>query len=57
MFIWPHGLAIDPDGNVWVTDAVAANRTPRGDTRGQQVKFSPHGKVLMTLGTPGSGRD
>ena len=54
LFIWPHGLAIDPDGNVWVTDAVAANRTPRGDTRGQQVvKFSPQGKVLMTLGTPG----
>ena len=42
MFIWPHGLDVDPDGNVWVTDAVAANRTPRGDMRGQQVvKFSP----------------
>ena len=54
MFIWPHGLAIDPDGNVWVTDAVAANRTPNGDKRGQQVvKFSPDGKVLMRLGTPG----
>ena len=54
MFIWPHGLAIDPDGNVWVTDAVAENRTPKGDKRGQQVvKFSPDGKVLMTLGTPG----
>jgi len=54
MFIWPHGLALDPDGNVWVTDAVAANRTPRGDRRGQQVvKFSPEGKVLMTLGMPG----
>src|SRR5438093_1713960 len=54
MFIWPHGLAVDRDGNVWVTDAVAANRTPKGDKRGQQVvKFSPDGKVLMTLGTPG----
>jgi DNA-binding beta-propeller fold protein YncE len=54
MFIWPHGLAIDPDGNVWVTDAVAANRTPPGDMRGQQVvKFNPEGKVLMRLGTPG----
>ena len=37
LFIWPHGLAIDPDGGVWVTDAVAANRTPKGDMRGQQV--------------------
>jgi len=37
-----------------VTDAVAANRTPRGDKRGQQVvKFSPDGKVLMRLGAPG----
>lgn len=54
MFIWPHGLDVDRDGNVWVTDAVAANRTPKGDKRGQiVVKFSPEGKVLMTLGTPG----
>jgi DNA-binding beta-propeller fold protein YncE len=61
MFIWPHGLAVDRDGNVWVTDAVAENRTPKGDKRGQAVvKFSPDGKVLMTLGTtgqPGSGPD
>ena len=55
MFIWPHGIDVDREGNVWVTDAVAANRTPRGDKRGQQVvKFSPAGKVLMTLGAPGA---
>lgn len=54
MFIWPHGLEIDPDGNVWVTDAVAPQRIPRGDKRGHQVvKFSPDGKVLTTLGKPG----
>ena len=23
LFIWPHGLDVDRDGNVWVTDAVA----------------------------------
>jgi DNA-binding beta-propeller fold protein YncE len=59
MFIWPHGLDVDKEGNVWVTDAVAANRTPKGDKRGQiVVKFSPEGKVLMTLGTGGeSGSD
>jgi DNA-binding beta-propeller fold protein YncE len=60
MFIWPHGIDVGPDGNVWVTDAVAAGRTPEG-TRGHQVvKFSPTGDVLMTLGTPGepgAGRD
>ncbi len=53
MFIWPHGIDVDQDGNVWVTDAVGAARTPEG-TRGHQViKFSPDGEVLMTLGTPG----
>lgn len=53
LFIWPHGIDVDSDGNVWVTDAVGAARTPAG-TRGHQViKFSPDGKVLMTLGTPG----
>ena len=50
--IWPHGIDVDPDGNVWVTDA--AGRVPDGDTRGHQViKFSPTGEILMRLGTPG----
>ena len=61
MFIWPHGLDVDRDGNVWVSDAVADNRIPKGDKRGQVVvKFSPEGKVLMTLGAPaqsGGGPD
>lgn len=53
MFIWPHGIHVDADRNVWVADAVAPEQTPQG-TRGHQViKFSPHGEVLMTLGTPG----
>ena len=53
MFIWPHGIELDPAGNVWVTDAVSAQRTPEG-TRGHKVvKFDPRGEVLMTLGTPG----
>ncbi len=53
MFIWPHGIDVDQDGNVWVTDGVSAARTPEG-TRGHQViKFSPDGEGLMTLGTPG----
>jgi len=57
MFIWPHGIDVDAAGNVWVTDAVSAARTPRG-TRGHQVvKFSPNGEVLMVLGTPGTPGD
>jgi hypothetical protein len=86
MLIFPHGIHVDRDGNVWVTDgqddaplpqrgagagggraeaAAGAERGrgaapsgpigPRpGATKGNQVyKFSPDGKVLLTLGKPG----
>ena len=60
LFIWPHGIDVDPDGNVWVTDAVGSGNIPDGDKRGHLVyKFSPTGEVLLRLGTPGmagSGR-
>ena len=48
VFVWPHGIHVDPDGNVWVTDA-------RGEgDRGHQVhKFSPAGEILMSLGIAG----
>lgn len=48
LITWPHGIHVDFDGNVWVTDA-------RGDdTRGHQViKFSSDGEVLMRLGKAG----
>jgi sugar lactone lactonase YvrE len=48
MFVYPHGLFIDADDNIWVTDAQAKNG------KGQQVfEFSPTGRVMMTLGTAG----
>lgn len=48
MFAWPHGIFVDGEGNLWVTDG------REGGGKGQQVfKFSPDGKVLMTLGTKG----
>ena len=54
MFIWPHGIDVDSNGNVWVTDAVSSANIPDGDSRGHQViKFSPSGEVLFRLGTPG----
>jgi len=80
LLIFPHGIHVDKDGNVWVTDGqddapVAARGAgggrggaeggraaapagpigPRpGATHGNQVfKFSPDGKVLLTLGKPG----
>ena len=55
LFVTPHGIHVDSDGNVWVTD-FAGNAD---GTKGHQVfKFSPTGEVLLTLGTagqPGSG--
>jgi DNA-binding beta-propeller fold protein YncE len=57
MFIWPHGIDVDRQGNVWVTDAVTAERSD-GKRGHQVVKFSPDGRVLMRLGTPGvAGND
>ena len=48
MFVFPHGITVDHEGNVWVTDGQGANG------KGHQVfKFSPEGKVLMALGTAG----
>lgn len=70
LIVWPHGIHVDRDGNVWVTDA-RDNRPsrPRGAAPdsplppapakiiGHQVfKFSPEGKVLMALGAPGGGK-
>src|SRR5205809_2021633 len=59
MFVWPHGIHVDRDGNVWVTDARAPSPDDLDKFRGEKdkgsvvVKFSPEGKVLMTLGKPG----
>jgi streptogramin lyase len=73
MFIFPHGIFVDRDGNVWVTDGqdnaplpqrgAGGRGAPRGPgpvgpregaTKGSQVyKFSPDGKLLLTLGKPG----
>src|SRR5499426_4567181 len=60
MFVWPHGIHVDRDGNIWVTDARAASpdelkKFPGEDKKGSVVvKFSPEGKVLMTLGKSGT---
>ena len=63
MFIWPHAIDIDRDGNVWVVDARGPTPEELGafpDSRSkghQVVKFSPEGKVLLTLGQPGIAGD
>jgi DNA-binding beta-propeller fold protein YncE len=79
LLVFPHGIHVDKDGNVWVTDGqdnaprpargaapaagaagAGAARGPAqpgpgaGATKGHQVfKFSPDGKVLMTIGKAG----
>jgi streptogramin lyase len=82
LLIFPHGIFVDRDGNVWVTDGQdnaplpqrgagggaagggggrARGEAPTGPigprpgaTKGNQVyKFSPDGKLLLTLGKPG----
>lgn len=66
MIAYPHGLYVDKDNNIWVTD-LQSNQDPaarRGQplpktaaplpVAGAQVlKFSPRGKLLLRLGTPG----
>jgi len=48
LMVMPHGISIDADGNVWVTDIQGK------EGKGHQVfKFSPQGKILMTIGTAG----
>jgi DNA-binding beta-propeller fold protein YncE len=48
LFVFPHGATIDPQGNLWVTDARMENG------KGYQVfKFNADGKLLMTLGKAG----
>ena len=48
MFVWPHGIRVDRNGYLWLTDG-------RGrDGKGQQVfKYTREGKLIMTLGTAG----
>ncbi|WP_285710693.1 peptidyl-alpha-hydroxyglycine alpha-amidating lyase family protein [Erythrobacter oryzae] len=42
-FVMPHGISIDPDGKVWITDVA----------REQVMRFSPEGTLELTLGEQG----
>ena len=55
LFVLPHGLHVDTEGNVWVTDSQGNEAGTKGH---QVIKFSQDGEVLLRLGTagqPGSG--
>lgn len=54
MFAFPHGIHVDREGNVWVTDAIPLGSAKPPEGKGHTVvKFSSDGKVLLTLGKPG----
>jgi sugar lactone lactonase YvrE len=63
LFIFPHAMHVDPDGNVWIADSRAAtpeelDRFPSAAGKGHQVfKLSPSGEALLTLGTAGEPGD
>lgn len=78
LVVFPHGITVDRDGNVWIVDgndnaprpargaapapgapaAPLPMGPPPGGTKGHQViKFSPEGKVLLTLGKPGGAAE
>jgi len=55
MFAQPHGICLDRDDNIWITDAQGTSGMGH-----QAIKFSPDGKVLLRLGkagVAGSGDD
>jgi hypothetical protein len=52
MFVFPRGIYVEKDANVWVVDGQGK------DGKGQQVvKFSPEGRVMLTLGGAGIAGD
>jgi sugar lactone lactonase YvrE len=48
LFIFPHGICIDKQDNIWITDGQG-----RDGIGHQAIKFSPDGKELMRLGKAG----
>jgi sugar lactone lactonase YvrE len=59
MILWPHGMFVDAEDNVWVTDAVGISARGGGtlDKGHTVLEFSPQGELLMTVGTPGVAGD
>ncbi len=52
MFVFPHSILVDREGNIWVTDGQGR------EGKGHQVfKFNQDGKLLMTLGKAGVAGD
>ncbi len=52
---FPHGLHVDRDGNVWVTDAVVSKDHTKGEQVGQAESRWPGADGLGTVGVSGGG--
>jgi sugar lactone lactonase YvrE len=56
LFIFPHGIDVDHEGNVWVTDTIptgAAGRQAPPGMGHRVIKFSAEGEILLILGKAG----
>lgn len=47
-YVWPHGVHVDRDRNIWVTDGRVANGIGN-----QVIKYAPNGLELMRIGEAG----
>jgi len=67
LMVSPHGIFVDKDDNIWVTDCACTVGGGRGrgaeaaqpaEAKGHQVfKFNRDGKLLMTIGKAGGGKE
>ena len=63
LIIWPHGMDVDSDGNIWVVDARSANNrelAENPDAVGKWLSvlnFCRSGVLFMTLGSGGEVGD
>jgi sugar lactone lactonase YvrE len=57
LMIAPHGIYIDREDNVWVTDCSCTGGMPVEGKGHQVFKFSKDGKLLLTLGKAGGARE
>jgi sugar lactone lactonase YvrE len=66
LMVAPHGIFVDRDDNIWVTDCACTGGRGRGrgappaatPAAGHQIfEFSSQGKLLRRLGTPGGARE
>jgi sugar lactone lactonase YvrE len=56
LMLQPHGLHVDPEGYIWVTDSGPFYAPGQVAGRGFQIfKFDRNGTLLMTLGKAGVG--